>query len=135
MVGADWTDSVLQNSSFVRAGMPFTLRHAHLEGADLSDTDFGPVDLLGARLDYADLSGATFRTGTRSSTDAQGGHSSNTIYPILTQDQLDSALADPTRPPVLPHGTIDAVDGRALAWDAEARGMAWAEYREQRYSR
>ena len=131
MLGADWTDIVLQNSSFVGTIMPSKLSEAHLEHADLSNAVFGPVDLVGARLQNTDLSGATFGTGTRSSTDAHGRHSSKTIHPILTQAQLDSALADPEKPPVLPPGTIDPVDGQALAWDTEARGKAWFEYRER----
>ena len=129
MLGADWTDSVLQNSNFVGTRMPTVLRKAALEGADLSNAAFGAVDLSGARLDDADLSGTTFVTEIRVTTDAQGRHSSTTIYPILTQHQMHSAIADPTRPPTLPPNTIDAVDGHELTWDTEARGKAWSEYR------
>ena len=131
MVGGDWSESVLQKSRFIGTAMPSLLPGAHLERTNLSAAVFGPVDLTGAELEYADLSGTKFRMGTRVSVNREGVSSSTRVFPILTQTQLDAALADPSNPPVLPPGLTDARDGRPLSWKTELRGHAWSSYRER----
>ncbi len=129
MVGGDWSGSVFQNSSFVEARMPNRLIETHLEWSKLSSAVFGAVDLTGANLENTDLSGAKFSTATRSAFDHRSGTRSSTkLYPVLTQQQLDSAIADPANPPGLPAGIADAMTGRALVWRTDERGSAWAAY-------
>jgi len=129
MVGGDWSGSVLQHSSFVEVQMPNQLIEAHLDWAKLSRAVFAAVDLTGANLENTDLSGAKFRTATRSTFDHRSGaHSSTKLYPVLTQQQLDAAIADPANPPGLPAGIADAMTGRALVWRTDERGSAWAAY-------
>ena len=131
MLGGDWSESVMQNSSFVGTRMPMRLIDTHLEWANLSQSVFGPAELTGASLEKTDLSGAKFGTGTRSTIDSRSGvHSSTKLYPVMTQGLLDSAIADPTNPPILPAGITDASTGRALTWRTQERGDVWRAHRE-----
>ena len=131
MLGADWSESVLQNSRFVGASMPSVLRGAHLERANLSSAVFGAVDLTGASMEHANLSGTTFGPDTRVVVYREGVPSTTRVFPVLTQEQLDAALADPSNPPVLPDGLNDARDGQPVSWKTETRGRAWSAYRER----
>ena len=130
MLGGDWSGSVMQNSSFIGTRMPNRLTEAHLEGTNLSQAVFGPVDLTGTSLEKSDLSGAKFGTGTRSTTNSRSGvRSSTKLYPAVTQESLDFAIADPTNPPLLPAGITDVTTGRPLVWKTQERGKAWREHR------
>ena len=131
MLGGDWSGSVMQHSSFVETRMPNRLIAAHLEWSSFFRSVFGAVDLSDARLKKADLSGAKFGTATRSTIDTRtGARSSTEVYPAVTQDALDTAIADPGNPPVLPAGAVDPITGRPLLWRGEERGRAWTEHRK-----
>ena len=82
-------------------------------------------------MENANLSGTTFMAGTGSVVDREGAHSTTRVFPVLTQEQLDAALADPSNPPVLPDGLNDARNGQPLSWKTETRGRAWSAYRER----
>ena len=133
LLGSNWSDSVLQNSSFVAATMPNQLVVAHLEGADFTRSVFGAANLSGARLDNADLSDARFGTATKVVIQEPGNRVVTTIYPIVTQQAINAAIADPNAPPVLPAGMQDPRTGRTVEWKLEERGDAWKAYRREMY--
>ncbi len=131
MLGADWSESVLQHSTFVGAKMPHRLINTHLEWADLTGASFGAAVLTESNLEKTDLSGVTFGTAIRSTIDPVSGTRSRTkLYPIVTQDQLDSAIANPSNPPLLPTGLTDPTNGQALVWRIGERGIAWTAHRK-----
>ena len=79
------------------------LSSACLVDVNLSVTRFWGADLSGALLQGANLSGAAF-SDLDEDTPCR-----------ITQDQLDSARADPNNPPILT-GTVDAQTGDPLSW-------------------
>ena len=132
MVGADFSGSVLQGSSFSQTRMPNKLVGAHLQRADMTDAFFGAIDLTGVKLAHADISGVKFTTGLRSSADPRTGRrTSTTLYPRITQEQLDSAIADPANPPGWPDRLTDPTTGNALRWKSTERGIAWKTHRDR----
>lgn len=90
------------------------LRQVDLRGARLRNADLSEVILWGS-----DLSGAVLRDANLSGTDfgAKDARSDTLRVPArgLTQEQLDSARADPGNPPQL-SGVLDARTGAQLAW-------------------
>ena len=91
--GTDFSESRLQFADLTSAN----LRNANLSKALLQGTAFA-----GTTLENAVLTGALFGT--------KAGVASG-----LTQEQLDTALADPENPPVL-DGVVDAKTGQPLVW-------------------
>ena len=80
-----------------------SLRHAKLRRTMLFGSDLSGADFTGA-----DLSGAWFESASPAP-DGIG------LTKGLTQEQLDSAIADPEDPPRL-RGTLDADTGKQLVW-------------------
>ena len=131
MLGGNWSESVLQNSFFVSARMPNEMKETKLEGAIFTSARFGAVDLTHARLREADLSGAKFSTAIRSSTDSiTGTHSRTTVFPQLTQFQLDFAIAEESNPPQFPRGLRDWATLEIISWDKVDRGHSWTAFRQ-----
>ena len=131
-VGADFSGSTLQTASFNGTIMPRRLVGTSLFGADMTGASFGPVDLTGVELTQTDMSKVKFTTGTRSTWNPESGHrSSTTLYPRITQEQLDAAIADPANPPIWPDGLTDPTTGTTLLWKMEERGAAWETHRKR----
>ena len=89
------------------------LTHARLEGAFLIDTDFTATNLSGTKFVGESDDTTEFEIISPKFVEYQG-----TTYVVasgLTQDQLDSAVADPDNPPVLEH-VVDAETGEQLVW-------------------
>ena len=103
-----------------------------MQHADFTHADFGVADLSEARLEYANLSGAKFKTATRVNQDAQtGGTTSETVFPTVTQEQLDTTIANPDDPPTIAEGTLDPRTGAPITWNGELCGRRWREYQAQ----
>ena len=98
--------SNISGSRFDRA----VLQRAKLDRCSIANTDF-----TGASMLRADLSGTKFRTATRV-TLTTGGATSEVLYCLLTQAQLDEALAHPDFPPEFEEGTVDFDTGKPLIW-------------------
>ncbi len=88
------------------------LTEAELTSANLTDAQLQDADLTGADLAGADLTGADF---------VSGGVQTPTCG--LTQAQLDLAVADPGRPPML-EGLRDAETDEPLVWRGATPGAA-----------
>ena len=91
------------------------LQRALLQRARLDHCSISNTDLTGASLLRAVLSGTKFGTATRSTPTAEGWKS-ETLYCLLTQAQLDEALAHPDFPPIIEAGTLDVETGQPLEW-------------------
>ena len=125
--GADLSNSVLKKAVLLGAD----LREAILCGADLSGAKLGSSDLgvkLVANLEAANMSNADLRTADLSGTNMEkanfsganlhGARLSGTNLDSvknLTQEQLDSALPDPSQPPKLDNA-FDPVTQKPLEW-------------------
>ena len=79
------------------------LTEAKLQQANLSGTFIGGVSFSGATLEETNLSGARL-----------GPHTE------ITQNQLDQAVADPSKPPSIAEGTCDIDTGEPLVWRGDA---------------
>ena len=114
--GADLSGANLLGSTLSIADLSKTIfSDAQLAGAFLwhastSGARFWGAELPNAHLDDANLSGAQFSMSDGVSP-ARG----------LTQSQLDTARADPKKPPKL-DGVLDAVTGKQLVWRDKAPG-------------
>ncbi len=113
-------DAVLEGAKFVRTvltgegidnpdakGNASTLQNAVLAGADFSGADLTGVKISGA--DFARMRGPK--------DESSGNHTRGEPNPAigLTQTQLETALADPTNPPLL-DGVKDSITGEPLVW-------------------
>ena len=105
-IGAIFSKANISGSRFKNA----VLQRAKLDRCHVTNTDF-----TGASMWRADLSGTKFRTATRV-TRSNAGAREETLYCLLTQPQLDEALAHPDNPPEIETGTVDAETGKALVW-------------------
>ena len=94
------------------------LKYARLTAAHLS-----AVDLRGSDLNLADLSGARIQPGRMLKPDLE--IDDKEVFCMLTQAQLDEAAADPTKPPEILDGTLDAETGDKLVWNNERGGQNW----------
>ena len=104
--GATFSKCSISGSVLQRA----TLQRARFDHCRISNTD-----LTGASLQRAVLSGTKFGTATRSTRTAEGWKT-ETVYCLLTQAQLDEALAHPDFPPIIEAGTLDVETGQPLEW-------------------
>lgn len=98
------------------------LRHAMLGHANLRHCFFLDADLQDAYLAYADFSSAYLTEAQVAGANFTGANLSSTIFCVsddpvrgLTQEQLDTAVADPDNPPKL-NGALDAKSGEPLVW-------------------
>ena len=113
LYGANLTRTSLVGANLSGAALvEAKLTEADLSSARLTDAQLQDADLTGADLAGADLTGADF---------VSGGVQSPTCG--LTQAQLDLAVADADRPPML-EGLLDAETGVPLIWRGEAPGRA-----------
>ena len=138
MIGADLSHSNFRNSSFVRTEMPWQMMGTSLGESDLSGSVFGGTDLTGASLNNADLSGASFQPaapGSRVLNPAMRRDRSNARCPLLTQAQLDSAIANPANPPVLSSQSTQTGSCPKLAWKTDHRGRAWTAHQHSAKNR
>ena len=119
ILGANMSSALIQHASFVNTTLGINISDAHLQHADFSNADFGVADLSEARLERANLSGAKFGTGRR------GGE---TVFSTVTQEQLDTAIANPNDPPTIAEGTMDPRTGAPITWNEELCGRRWREY-------
>ena len=100
--GADLFGAKLRSTWFFEANF----LNANLENADMSGARFTSANLRGAQLGNTNLSDATF---WERSPREMG----------LTQEQLNKACADPSKPPCLKN-VVDAETGKALEWGGGA---------------
>ena len=132
MIGADFSASQLDKSSFIGAKMPWTMKNANLQESDLTQSIIAGSDLTGAILKNADISGTTIQPGSLKRHVFDPTMRSDAIMPrcpVLTQSQLDSAIANPSRPPVLLSQAANAPTCLPLTWKREERGNAWKVHR------
>lgn len=111
LVGALLLDAKLSNCSMTGT----SLRKARMQGAKLDHCHITNCDFTEAYLWRADVSATKFGIATRV-TVSEDESTSETLYCILTQQQLDEALAHPDYPPEIEEGTMDAQTGEALIW-------------------
>ena len=134
MIGADFSESQLQKSSFIAAAMPWTLLNSNLQESDLTQSNIAGTDLTGTSLKDADISGATIQAGSVERHVFDPTMRRDVIMPrcpVLTQSQLDTAIADPSRPPVLSFQAAEAPTCLPLTWKREERGNAWKAHRRR----
>ena len=120
LAGADFTGSTLVRPNFFGTwlggrsqGAAHGLRGLDLSGSDLSGAALFEVDLTGTDLSGAKLTGAILTGANLSGTHFVGDLGE--VVMGLTQQQLDSARADPGNDPYL-EGVRDAVTGKQLVW-------------------
>ena len=102
------------------------LAHSNLTGSLVAGTD-----LIVVNLDNADLSGVRFQPGSPDARTLRPGNEATAIlpqYPVLTQAQLVSAIANPENPPLLLPRAVPAQDRPDLEWKTRERGDAWAAH-------
>ena len=138
MTGADMSGSELHNSSFVRTEMPWKMVQSNLEESDFTESIIAVTDLRRASLKNANLSGVRFQSAAPGSRVLNPGTRRNRAKarcPLLTQTQLDSAIANPANPPVLSSLTTQTVNCPKLAWKTDDRGRAWTEHQRSAKTR
>ena len=91
------------------------LRRANLRRVKLDHCQINNTDFSGANMWRANVTGTKFGSMTRTSIRGDE-RNSETLYCILTQKQLDEALAHPDFPPEIKPGTMDSQSGEALVW-------------------
>ena len=132
MIGADFSASQLQKSSFIATTMPWTMTNANLQESDLTRSIIAGSDLTGAKLKNADISGATIQAGSFERHVFDPTMRRDAIMPrctVLTQSQLDTAIANPSKPPVLLSQAANAPTCSPLKWKREERGNVWKAHR------
>lgn len=120
LAGANLSGANLKAANLSRANLSgANLTGANLggSGADLSGAKLGGANFSDTNLDRVNLSGADFSS-----------ESSIISKATLTQDQIDQAQADPTRPPRL-DGLCDAVSGNPLEWRGQPLDDDWYSFR------
>ena len=128
--------SALSNSSFHganfhRANMHFAdLSRSNLKYAKLTRASLSAVDFRESSLEMVDLSGARITPGRRMKPD--GELEEEEVPCLLTQEQLNQALADPAHPPEIRPGSIDAGTGLELLWSGEHGKRNWERLQAER---
>ena len=90
---------------------------AILYEVDFLDTEFYDVNFTRAFLNDANLSGDHFYAEEEVNQDS---NTRETIFVLITQAQLDTAWADPARPPTIYNGTSDIESHEPLTWKGRA---------------
>ena len=100
--------------------MPAGMSDADLEEADLTDAVFPNTNLTGAELRAANLTGANMR-GQVYWIDRAGQRNAEEDNVSITQEQLDEAVADPDRPPILSVRPVRGAESlERLVWRGKA---------------
>ena len=116
-------DATFQNAGMTRAQMDHMdilttdFSGAALYEVDFLDTEFYDVNFTRASLRDANLSGARFYAEEEVNQDS---NTRETISVLITQAQLDTAWADPARPPTIDNGTSDIESHQPLTWKGGA---------------
>ena len=116
LAGADLSgETVLVRTDLSKANLSgANLADANLIGANLSGAHLTSATLAGTKLTGANLSCAFLWHANLSGTELSTGN--DTFAAIgLTQNELDTACADPDAPPKL-DGVLDAETGKPLVW-------------------
>ena len=127
--------STLSNSNFRgvnfhRVNMHFAdLSKSDLKHAKLTRAHLSAVDFQDSNLELADLSGATITPGRRMK--PNGEMDEEEVPCLLTQEQLNQALADPEHPPQIHSGSTDARSGLKLVWSEEHGVRNWKRLQAQ----
>ena len=111
-------DSDFRKASLVRAN----LRHVSVDRSDFSDAtmdwvnctegSFHKTTFANIRFSSCDFKGALLYETDLTRTYLQKGN-------IITQQQLDKAVAEPSRPPFIDDGFVDPDTGKQLNWHGE----------------
>lgn len=114
----DLTNADLRGANLSNINLAYAdLAHADLQRANLAHTNLTSADLLQARVEGATLTGARL-DNTNVSNARLGPYVSSTSIRVLsglTQEQVDSACADPDLPPHLE--ATNSWTGEALNWN------------------
>ena len=115
LVGADLRATSLRDAELSNADLTNT--NLDGSGADLSGANLTCAKLIGAKLGRAKLAGAKFEGADISGADFVHDWQHERPSPAsgLTQEQVDQAKADPSRPPIL-DGILDSVTNKPLVW-------------------
>ena len=121
-LGAKMRGVILNDADLSGANLPFVklagscLMNTNFSNTDLVDADLSDAELFGAKLVKAVLTDAII-SGADFSGSFLFGNPVSHPRPVvgLTQEQLDSARADPASPPKL-DGVLDALTGEQLVW-------------------
>ncbi len=105
LVGTNLSGAKLRNANL--GGVGTNLSDADLTGANLSGANLGRANLNGAIIEETNLSGADFAWDYQSRDPAPATG--------LRQKQLDQAIANPSKPPVL-DGVLDCMTNEPLVW-------------------
>ena len=112
----DLSRAIANGTVFSRSNISgSSLQKAVLQRAKLVDCTIANTDFRGASMWRADVSGTKFRKATRVR-GTERGTTKEVLYCLLTQAQLDEAVAHPDFPPEIEAGTVDAETGKPLTW-------------------
>ena len=120
---ADLSFSNCRNSDFRKASLVrANLRHVSVDSSDFSDAimdwvnctegSFHKTTFANIRFSSCDFKGALLYGTDLTRTYLQKGN-------IITQQQLDKAVAEPSRPPFIDDGFVDLDTGKQLNWHGE----------------
>ena len=122
--GTDLSFCYAEFADLSRATVGRQMRAIELGKADLSYSTLLAPDLTSADLRETKLTGAKFTAVSSSkrhiSPAGEEHYTDGQIFAVLTQRQLDGAVADPHNPPTIAFGTIDVETGEPLAWRGRA---------------
>ena len=105
-------------ANFTMASFEHTdLSHSSLKCASLRGATLRAVSFMGSDLEMTDLTGTRIIGRKDQPGDPQAC--------VLTQAQLDVAAAYPSAPPKIGPGSLDAVTGLPLVWNAERGRANW----------
>ena len=117
---ADFSGVRARRCKFRGATMPAKMIDANLEEADLTEAVFPNTDLTDANLSGANLTGVELR-GRVYWIDRAGQHEAEENSVRITQEQLDKAVADTDRPPMLSVRPVGDTEPRTrLVWRGKA---------------
>ena len=125
------SNSNFRGVNFHRANLHFAdLSKSDLKYAKLTRAHLSAVDFRESNLEMADLTGATIKLGRRMKPDGEMDEEETPC--ILTQEQLNQALADPAHPPQIQPGSIDPRTGLGLVWSQEHGSRNWERLQAQK---
>ena len=123
-------NSDLRRASLVRAN----LRHVSADSSDCSDAimywvncaggSFHKTTFANIKFSSCDFKGALLYEADLTRTYLQDGN-------IITQQQLDKAVAEPSRPPFIDDGFVDPDTGKQLNWHGETPPAVIARQRRE----
>ena len=123
LVGSDMSHADARGVKMLNNLISHTMYATNLETAIFKGCTIRAPDMRDAVLTDAIFTGAMFEGETRNTRrimpDGEVEYESKRTFPLLTQSQLDTAMADRTNPPIIAGGVVDNETGKQIVWNGK----------------